>query len=118
MKRFTDTAKWDKEWYVELSPLHKLAWIYLCDRADAAGVLSFSRRMANAAIGEAVDWEAFLELCDARIEPLPNGKLWIRSFIPFQYPNGVHPSSKQHSKIRESIANNELPVPLSSAEFA
>lgn len=84
-KRFTETAKWDDSWFVELKAEHKLAWLYCCDCCDQAGVLDLSPRLANFRIGCNVDWDEFVKACGDRVAALPDGKLWLVGFIGFQY---------------------------------
>lgn len=84
-KRFTDTGKWNDKWFRALSPAHKLAWGYLCDCCDVAGVIDLDRELANFQIGLDVDWDAFLNAAGHRIESVVKGKLWLVGFIPFQY---------------------------------
>ena len=37
-KRFTDTIKWKKRFFRELSNEYKLLWLYLVDDCDHAGI--------------------------------------------------------------------------------
>ncbi len=121
-KRFTETEKWRDKWFRSLSPEYKLAWNYLCDNCDAAGVIELDEEMANFQIGGEVDWEDFVDNVSKRDVPedgrkfaerimrLPCGKLWITDFIRFQYPTGVSDSSNAHGPIRSSIERYDLPV--------
>lgn len=84
-KRFTDTAKWDDSWFVGLSAVNRLAWLYACDKCDAAGVLEPCVPLMKFHLGEDFDLEDFVESTDGRIVQLDSGKLFIRRFIEFQY---------------------------------
>lgn len=42
--RFTDTAKWGDTWFLDLKPIHKLMFLYLCDQCDIAGFVEFNER--------------------------------------------------------------------------
>ena len=109
MKRFTDTNKWQDKWFRRLSTAHKLAWLYMCDQCDAAGVIELDDQLANFQIGEDVDWDEFVEGSEGRIERLECGRLWIVRFVQFQYPRGVS-TSKQHAPSRESVRKYSLPT--------
>ena len=54
-KRFVDREIWGKRWFRRLSPEQKLAWKYLCDNCDAAGVIALDEELAEFQIGESVD---------------------------------------------------------------
>lgn len=113
MKRFTDTEKWKDAWFAELSPSMKLLWIYLLDVADSAGVVDYSKRLADFDIGEAISIDEMLkEAGEDRIRCLPSGKLWLVKFCEFQYPNGISHKCKKHNNIRKSISKNSLPISI------
>ena len=97
-KRFTETAKWDDSWFVELKSEHKLAWLYCCDCCDQAGVLDLSPRLANFRIGCNVDWDEFVKACGDRVATLPDGKIWLVGFIKFQY-GGLSKDCKAHAPV-------------------
>ena len=84
-KRFTDTGKWSDPWYRALSPVDKLAWGYLTDNCDPAGIIDLDRPLADFQIGQAVDWSAFIKAAGDRIVTIAKGKLWLAGFIYFQY---------------------------------
>lgn len=110
MKRFTETLKWQDGWFSELQPAHKLAWIYLCDACDNAGVIDPPGRVASFMIGMEIDWEQFLEAAKDRITILDCGKWWLSKFIEYQYKGGVSATSKQHEPIRRSIDRHSIPI--------
>ena len=83
-KRFTETSKWENPWFRKLSPRLKCLWQFFCDRCDQAGVLDVDWDLASFQIGEKVsakDVTAFA----GRVQVLKSGKVWVLSFIDFQY---------------------------------
>lgn len=84
-KRFTDSAKWSDPWFVSLDTRGKLAWFYLLDNCDAAGVLDLSERLAEFHLGGKFDWGAFIASSEGRIVRLPSGKLYLTKFVAWQY---------------------------------
>ena len=50
--RFTDTNKWNDAWFLELKPLEKLLFNYLCDNCDVAGFIELTPRKWAFEIGE------------------------------------------------------------------
>ena len=110
MKRFTETTKWLDGWFSELEAADMLAWLFLLDHCDAAGVIDKPGRMARAAIPLPLDWEEFREKAGDRIQVLPCGKWWLPKFVDYQYKGGVSATSKQHGPIRDSIRKHSLPI--------
>jgi hypothetical protein len=84
-KRFTDNNLWEKEWFQDLPNSEKLAWFYIKDRCDSAGVWKPNRRAAEFFIGEKIDWEGFAERCNGNILVIDKGKWWLVDFCDFQY---------------------------------
>lgn len=84
MKRFTETRKWNDPWFRELSPDSKLAFDYICDNCDNAGVWEPDPRLANFCIKKDVDWDEVLQELGDRVQVLPSGKWWLTRFIRFQ----------------------------------
>lgn len=107
MKRFTATEKWADPWFRKLPPTHKLAWAYLCDNCDAAGVIDLDREMADFKIGENVDWQSFFKAAGKRCEQLESGKVWLTGFIEFQYGR-ISEDCKAHKPVFASIEKHSL----------
>jgi hypothetical protein len=84
MKRFSDTARFDQEWYADLPPEMKCAWEYLWAKCDSAGVWVTAFRLADFTIGKKVDWEGFRKRMGDRIFTLPNGSWVLVEFVRHQ----------------------------------
>lgn len=85
-KRFTDTDKWKKEWYLSLKPLHKLFWQYVVDNCSPAGIWEVSWRLASAQIGTKLHPADIEQVFQKQFIPLDAGRRWfLVDFIPFQY---------------------------------
>lgn len=110
MKRFTETTKWLDAWFSELSQTHKLAFLYLLDTCDGAGVIDPPGKVASMLIGGEIDWQEFREVAGERIQTLECGKWWIAKFIDYQYKGEVSATSKQHAPVRDSIKRHQVPV--------
>jgi len=98
-KRFTDNSKWADEWFSELSPQNKLAWLYILDHCDSVGVWKPNFRLANFQLGFEIDWTEFRNLCgDARILLMENTCWWIIKFCDYQYGTLKEDSKSQTTK--------------------
>jgi len=98
-KRFTDNGKWADEWFSELSPQNKLAWLYILDHCDSVGVWKPNFRLANFQLGFEIDWTEFRNLCgDARILLMENTCWWIIKFCDYQYGTLKEDSKSQTTK--------------------
>jgi hypothetical protein len=97
-KRFTETGKWTDKWYRALSPVHKLAWGYLTDNCDPAGVIDLDCELADFQIGSKVDWDVFIKAAGPRILKIARGKLWLTGFVAFQY-GSLSPDCKPHRSV-------------------
>lgn len=84
-KRFTETNKWSDKWFRRLSPEFKMAWCYITDCCDQAGVIDLDQELADFQIGASVDWDGFLSACGERIRVISKGKWFIAGFVKFQY---------------------------------
>lgn len=84
-KRFTDTDKWTKQWFGDLSIREKVLWLYCCDVCDAAGIADFSTKFFSVSVGFPVKKETLDKAFGDRIVWLESSKFFIPSFIEFQY---------------------------------
>jgi hypothetical protein len=107
MKRFTDTAIWQDEWFMNLSPDYKLAFMYIKDNCDCAGVYKPNKRLSEMMIGMSIDWEDFLNECGTRVKVIQGGYWWITRFIEFQYGT-LSENCKPHLKVIETLKKYNL----------
>jgi hypothetical protein len=107
MKRFTETTKWQDEWFQELEQHHKLFWSYICDNCDCAGVWKANLKLASFQVGHPLSAKELLAAFEKRIEDLGNGKWWIVSFISFQYGT-LSDACAPHRRVMQVIANHGL----------
>lgn len=85
MKRFTETDKWRDSWFADLTTTEKLAYIYIMDTCDVAGVWDANIKLANFSLGVKVDWDALFVKMGKRAHKLTDGKLFLTRFVAFQY---------------------------------
>lgn len=101
-KRLTDTTIWKKQrWFKKLSPVYKLAWKYITDMCDHAGILKIDFSELTEDLGlEDFDMKDFINQCNQdfdkhngkkiqrdRIKLIKENIVWITGFIRFQYEN-------------------------------
>lgn len=99
-KRFTDTEKWKKNWFRELSPKMKCVWEYLRDMCDHAGVWEADFALMKFLIGDDVTREEIEKSFSGRILPLQDGKKYLLlGFIKFQYVT-LKPNNRTHDSAR------------------
>lgn len=100
-KRFTDSGKWDKEKFSQLSAKLKLAWIYLCDKCDHAGVWDVNIRLMSFQVGESYTLEELIEGLGENVE-LRGSKIFIPAFIEFQYGD-LNPTNRVHQSVIQRL---------------
>lgn len=98
-KRFTDTSKWSKEKFQNLSPKMKLAWLYLCDTCDHAGIWEINIQLMSFQIGETYTLDDIKKSFDVTIS---GSKLYINSFIEFQYGK-LNSLNKAHKSVIDRL---------------
>ena len=101
-KRFTDTMKWEEDWYLDLSLTQKLFWIYICDNCNHAGIFRPNKRLFEMLIGDKINLEKFLAQVNEdklRISILANGRWYITGFIEFQYGSNLNANNRVHKSI-------------------
>lgn len=107
MKRFTETTKWQDEWFQELESKHKLFWSYICDQCDCAGVWKVNLKLASFQIGDTLNASEILTQFKGRIEDIGKGRWWIVGFASFQYGT-LTEKCAPHRKVIQVIANHGL----------
>ena len=96
-KRFTDTLKWEKEWFLSLEINDKIVWLYLLDKCDEAGLWN-------------VNWGLVSILTGVKVTECPNALkhqilktnhdrvVYIKDFMEFQYPDYLNKKSPMIAK--------------------
>lgn len=80
-KRFTATEKWDDPWFHMLAPNLKLAWFFLLDKCDHAGIWNVNTYLIQFHLGFIPTVSEF----GGRVLELSAEKWFIPKFIQFQY---------------------------------
>lgn len=107
MKRLTDTQKWVDPWFRRLSPAHKLAWLYILDTCDIAGIWPVDMALFKALSGANLKEAELLKALKGRAKAIPRNRWWIPKFITFQY-NQLSKGCKMHVGVMTLIHKNEL----------
>lgn len=103
-KRFIDTNLFDDPWFMELSPSAKLLWIYSLTKCNHAGIFELNSKLCVFQTGITKSLATVRQEIGNRWTTLVCGKIFIPSFISFQYPKGLHDNVlAQRSVIRELI---------------
>ncbi len=86
--RFTDTKKWDEDWYCSLGGEYQHLWNYICDYSDNAGVWRPNKIGYERSTGFKVNLDSFLKKVNGdkqRIVVLDNGRWFLPGFIKYQW---------------------------------
>ena len=84
-QRFTDTQKWEDEWFTEMSNDYKIIWIYLLDTCDNAGIWKQNIKLLNFSCGTSISLERLAEIFKGRITKIDTDKWIINKFCVYQY---------------------------------
>jgi hypothetical protein len=84
-KRFTDTEKWKRPWFRALPPAVRELWGYLLDNCDLAGIWVEDLAFANMVMGLAITEKDYLTHLAPKLIRIDSDKVFIPSFIEFQY---------------------------------
>lgn len=117
-KRFTDTAKWDKSWYRKLGSRLRDLRSYILDKCDHAAIIEIDLETFQHFIGEPVSMDDISKAFRNRIQIVNDDKLFIPSFIKFQYKVdviGLNPENKVHRSVIQRLKSLGIIKPLASS---
>lgn len=97
-KRFTDTDKWDDDWFLGLPPEMKCVWEYLRDTCDGVGIKKISLNKISALVGAKISKENLNQFFESRIHWVNHETVWVHGFIKAQYKR-LSPNSNAHVNI-------------------
>lgn len=106
MKRFTETCKWQEQWFRKLPLRVKCLWSFMHDNCDSAGVIEPDWEIVGMLIGEQVCLED-VDFFGDRVVKLPSGKLWIRDFISLQCGK-LSEDCRPHKAIIEKLQEHKI----------
>jgi len=106
-KRFVETSLFDDPWFMSLSNPAKLFWVFLFTKCDHAGIVQRNEQLFTFYLG-GVDIPSLYEEIGERVVQLDDTYLFLPGFIPFQYPNGLHPESKVHASVIAILTRHGL----------
>lgn len=108
-KRFSETEKWNDEWFCELKPLQKLIFLYMVDRCDNAGFIEVNARVASFLIGiTGEQFEQGLKGLDKCLITSKDGKkLWLKNFLFHQKNLPLNPANNAHKQILVLLNENQ-----------
>jgi len=82
-KRFTDSLKWSKSWFMELSTDDKLLWVYILDACNHAGIWEVNWKYTSFMTG--LDLSSLPEVFDKQVTKIDEKRYFIKGFVEFQY---------------------------------
>lgn len=106
-KRMTDANKWRKPFFDNLSSKMKLVWLYLCDACDHAGVWDINLRVMCFELKENVTIEEMTESFGDKIVWISDEKIFIPSFVEFQY-GALNPQNRVHNSVINRLTKLNL----------
>lgn len=110
-KRFTDTKKWDDDWFYLLEPRFKLAWIYLCDYCEGSGVWKVNLPLLSSRVGAEISREDFAKAFEPKAIWLSPDRVWFPSFITFQFKS-LKSKNRTHRAIMRQLVEETAGLPL------
>jgi len=112
MKRFTETDKWKDAWFMDLPSKWKLAWLWIIDNCDHAGICDANPRLMSAMIGEPIDGAELLRVMQGRVECPKPGKWFVTKFIVFQYGEELNPQNSAHKGVINKLRAVGIQCPV------
>lgn len=118
-KRFVDTEIWKRQrWFRKLSPIHKLAFLYVKDCCDHAGIWKIDCLELVEDLGiDGFDLDNFVQSCNVdyevttgkqifkeRVKIVNDKFLWLTGFIQFQYQGKLGKVSENQSCVKSSLS--------------
>lgn len=111
-KRFTDTEKWKKQFFKQLTPAYKCFWNFITDDCDHSGIWEVEDPQIIALrIGEKVDMNSALQAFnedEKRVHIFDQGRKWfIIPFVKFQYGT-LGEANRLHLAVKNELLKKGL----------
>lgn len=107
-KRYTETNKWEDDFFHALDDKGKLAWLFLLDKCDRSGIWKVNLKLMEFFIGcqAKINWFA------GRVVELSPEKWFIPKFIKFQYGE-LSRSCPAHKHVIGKLEKEGISIPIS-----
>jgi hypothetical protein len=99
-KRFTDTEKWKDDWFLSLTNDEKVAWFWLLDNCNHAGICKPSIGLLNFMCRTKYTEDELIKIMDGRLIKF-EGFWFIPKFLKFQYGTLVSNMPAVKSVVKE-----------------
>jgi hypothetical protein len=106
-KRFTDTEKWDDEWFLSLENDSRIVWQFLLDKCSIGGCWKKNFKMLNFCCHVQWDEKMFVKVFNGRLVDM-GSYFFIPKFIKFQYPAGLNSSKPAIISVRKELSDKKL----------
>lgn len=106
-KRFTDTDKWKKEWYLNLGPKLRDIRQFILDDCDHAGIWEINMKRIQALLGYEITSDEIKKAFNGKIQVIGK-KLFIATFIDFQYQGKLNKDNRSHSSVIKILENLKI----------
>lgn len=103
-KRFTDSKKWNDDWYLSLSNDYRVVWQWLLDNCSHAGLCKRSIGLVNIMCRTNLTEEDLIEKMEGRLI-IHNDYWFIPKFIKFQYSTLLSSKPAIIGVVKELIKN-------------
>lgn len=108
-KRFTETNKWDDNWFCSLSNDEKITWLYLLDKCSHAGVIQVNLRNLNFNCNTNYnDFDSIVKLFDNRLIMINESYAFIPKFLKYQYEKGITSKKPVIVSVRKELEKFDL----------
>lgn len=117
--RFTETDKWNDEWFTGLPPTQKLVFNFLCDKCDNAGFFEINPRVHAFMIGISTsEYEGALKgLIRGLVGAVDGRKFWVKNFLHHQKNLPLNPANNAHKQIIKLIQEQQENFDFDFAEY-
>lgn len=105
-KRFTDTEKWNDDWYISLSNDYRIIWQWLLDNCNHAGICKRSIRLLNLMCNTNISEKELIDHMGGRVITKENN-WFIPKFLKFQYAN-LHSERKVIISVVKELEKHDL----------
>lgn len=104
-KRFTDSQKWNDDWYISLSNNYKVVWQWLLDNCNHAGVCKRSMSLLNLMCRTNILEKDLVKIMEGRIIII-NNNWFIPKYLKFQYSTLLSSKPAVISAVKELFSSD------------